>query len=64
MNGKVEIIYDYIITETKYAFHISIDEKTYWFGKNAPIEVDEQNKTITMPMWLCKKESLEDYIND
>jgi hypothetical protein len=60
---KFEIEYDRSIddAETDLAWLIVIDGEEYWMPKSK-CDIDETNKSISVPRWLIEKKGLDIYV--
>lgn len=64
---QVKISYDWLITMFSTSFCVEIDENDYWFPHTLPkdkgnIFLNEYEKTINLPEWMCIEKGLENYI--
>ena len=67
---QVRVFYDHIITKppnSSNAYCLEIDFYDYWIPVTISIEkgyisMNEEEKTIEMPEWLCIEKGLENYI--
>ena len=56
----ITLLYDSIITEGPSAYLLLFDNFDVWIPKSIS-NIDKDNKTIDVPLWLVEKEELEMY---
>jgi len=57
-SNVIDIHYDELLHETYNAWLLEIWDEEIWFPKSQ-CDLDEENKTITIPEWLAEKKGLD-----